>query len=129
MKASTDIAGAATPMLDHIKIAIAALLLVAGLAGFYYFSTLPLVARVGMVLAGIAAGVAVGWFSAPGQQLAEFAREAIAEVKKMVWPTRKESFQTAAAVFGFVVLMALFLWIVDKGLEVALYDFILGWKK
>ena len=68
-----------------------------------------------MVLAGIAAGVAVGWFSAPGQHLAEFAREAFAEVKKMVWPTRKESFQTAAAVFGFVVLMALFLWIVDKG--------------
>jgi preprotein translocase subunit SecE len=47
----------------------------------------------------------------------------------MVWPTRKESFQTAAAVFGFVVLMALFLWIVDKGLEVVLYDLILGWKK
>jgi len=129
MKASTDIAGAATPMLDHIKIAIAALLLVAGLAGFYYFSTLPLVARVGMVLAGIAAGVAVGWFSAPGQQLAAFARDAIAEVKKMVWPTRKESFQTAAAVFGFVVLMALFLWIVDKGLEVVLYDLVLGWKR
>ncbi len=129
MKASTDIAGAATPMLDHIKIAIAALLVVTGLAGFYYFSNLPLVARVGMVLAGFAAGVAVGWFSVPGQQLAAFSRDAIAEVKKMVWPTRKESFQTAAAVFGFVVLMALFLWIVDKGLEVVLYDLILRWKK
>jgi preprotein translocase subunit SecE len=129
MKASTDIAGSVTPMLDHIKIALAALLVVAGLAGFYYFGSLPLVARVGMVLAGIAAGVTVGWFSAPGQQLAEFAREAIAEVKKMVWPTRKESFQTAAAVFGFVVLMALFLWVVDKGLEVVLYDFVLGWRK
>jgi preprotein translocase subunit SecE len=129
MKASTDVAASATPMVDHIKIAIAALLLVAGLAGFYYFSNMPLVARVGMVLAGIAAGVAVGWFSAPGQQLAAFSREAIAEVKKMVWPTRKESFQTAAAVFGFVVLMALFLWIVDKGLEFALYDLVLGWKK
>lgn len=129
MKASTDIAASATPMVDHIKIAIAALLLMAGLAGFYYFSTMPLVARVGMVLAGIAAGIAVGWFSAPGQQLAAFAREAIAEVKKMVWPTRKESFQTAAAVFGFVFLMALFLWLVDKGLEFALYDLVLGWKK
>lgn len=129
MKASTDIAGAATPMLDHIKIAIAALLVVAGLAGFYYFSSLPLVARVGMVLAGLAAGIGVGWFSAPGQQFAAFARDATAEVKKMVWPTRKESFQTAAAVFGFVVVMALFLWIVDKGLEVVLYDFVLGWKK
>ncbi len=116
-------------MADKLKITIAGLLVVAGLAAFYYFSTAPLVARVLMVLAGIAAGVAVGWVSAPGRQLAEFARESIAEVKKMVWPTRKESFQTAAAVFGFVLVMAVFLWIVDKGLEVALYDLILGWKK
>jgi preprotein translocase subunit SecE len=46
----------------------------------------------------------------------------------VVWPTRKESFQTAAAVFGFVVIMAVFLWAVDKGLELALYSLILDWK-
>src|SRR5262245_19243752 len=116
-------------MVDRIKIVIAGLLLVTGIAAFYYFSTLPLVARVGMVLLGVAAGVAVGWFSEPGRQLIDFARESRNEVAKMVWPTRKESFQIAAAVFGFVVLMALFLWIVDKVLEVALYDLILGWKR
>jgi preprotein translocase subunit SecE len=116
-------------MADKLKIVVAALLVVAGLFGFYWFSTQPTVLRVLMVLGGIAAGVAVGWFSAPGQQLAAFTRESIAEVKKMVWPTRKESFQTAAAVFGFVVVMALFLWIVDKGLEWAMYDLVLGWRK
>jgi preprotein translocase subunit SecE len=116
-------------MVDHIKIAVAGLLLLAGLVGFYYFSALPLVARVAMVLAGIAAGIAVGWFSEPGRQLLAFAKESIAEVKKMVWPTRKESLQIAGAVFAFVVLMALFLWIVDKGVEFALYDLILGWKR
>jgi len=116
-------------MVDHLKLAVAGLLLVAGLFGFYYFPTLPLVARVGMVLAGIAAGIGVGWFSAPGREFLAFAREAVAEVKKMVWPTRKESFQIAGAVFAFVVLMALFLWIVDKGVEFALYDLILGWKR
>jgi preprotein translocase subunit SecE len=116
-------------MVDHIKITVAGLLVLAGLVGFYYFPALPLVARVGMVLAGIAAGIAVGWFSAPGRQFLAFARESIAEVKKMAWPTRKESLQIAAAVFAFVVLMALFLWIVDKGVEFALYDLILGWKR
>jgi preprotein translocase subunit SecE len=116
-------------MADKLKIALAALLVVAGLVGFYWFSSQPAVLRVLMVLGGIAAGVAVGWFSAPGQELVAFTRDAINEVKKMVWPTRKESFQTAAAVFGFVVVMALFLWIVDKGLEWAMYDLILGWKK
>ncbi len=116
-------------MADKLKIALAALLVVAGLAAFYVFSSQPLVVRVLMVLGGFAAGIAVGWFSAPGQELAGFARDSINEVKKMVWPTRKESLQTAAAVFGFVVVMALFLWIVDKGLEWAMYDLILGWKK
>jgi preprotein translocase subunit SecE len=116
-------------MLDRIKIAFAGLLVLAGLVGFYYFQALPLVARVGMVLAGIAAGIVVGWFSAPGRELIAFAKDSIAEVKKMVWPTRKESFQIAGAVFAFVVLMALFLWLVDKGVEFALYDLILGWKR
>jgi len=116
-------------MADKLKIVVAVLLLVAGLAGFYFFSTQPLVLRVLMVLAGIGLGVALGWFSAPGQQFAGFTRESIAEVKKMVWPTRKESFQTAAAVFGFVFVMALFLWIVDKGLGWAMYDLVLGWRK
>jgi preprotein translocase subunit SecE len=46
-----------------------------------------------------------------------------------VWPTRKESMQTALAVFGFVVAMAVFLWITDKGLEYLIYDLLLGVKK
>ena len=124
----TDIGASGSILVDRIKIVVAALLLVAGLVGFYYFSTLPLVARVGMVLAGIAAGVAIGWFSEPGRQLAEFAKESIAEVRKMVWPTRKESFQIAGLVFAFVVVMAVFLWVVDKGVEFVLYDLILGWR-
>jgi preprotein translocase subunit SecE len=116
-------------MFDRVKIVVAGLLVVAGLVGFYYFSALPLVARVVMVLVGIGAGIGVGLLSEPGRRFAEFARESVSEVKKMVWPTRKESFQIAAAVFGFVVLMAVFLWAVDKVLEFTLYDLILGWKK
>jgi preprotein translocase subunit SecE len=124
----TDIGASNSLIMDRFKIIVAAALLIAGVAGFYYFSTLPTVARVGMVLVGIAAAVAVGWFSAPGRQFAAFARDAIDEVKKMVWPTRKESFQIAAVVFAFVVVMAAFLWIVDKGIQLVLYDLILGWR-
>jgi len=67
--------------------------------------------------------------SVQGQQFVAFAREAVGEVKKVVWPTRKETMQTTAAVFAFVVVMALFLWVSDKTLEWVLYDLILGWKK
>jgi preprotein translocase subunit SecE len=60
--------------------------------------------------------------------LLAFIRESNEERRKVVWPTGKESFQTAAAVFAFVVVMALFLWMVDKLLEWGLYDLLLGWK-
>jgi preprotein translocase subunit SecE len=58
-----------------------------------------------------------------------FGRDAWREVKKVVWPTRKEAIQMTAYVFAFVVVMALFLWLTDKTLEWVFYDLILGWKK
>jgi preprotein translocase subunit SecE len=116
-------------MTDKIKVAVAVLLLVAGIAGFYYLSESPMVLRVASVLAGIAAASAVGWWTEPGKQFFVFAQEAVVETKKVVWPTRKESLQTAAAVFGFVVVMAVFLWITDKSLEYLIYDLLLGVKK
>ena len=88
-----------------------------------------LVLRVLAVMAGVAAAAVVAWTSAPGRQFVVFAAESVAEVKKVVWPTRKETMQTTAAVFAFVVVMAVFLWISDKTLEWLLYDLVLGWKK
>ncbi len=116
-------------MADKIKLAAAMLLVVAGVAGFYFLSMSATVLRVASVLAGVAAGAVLAWFTEPGQRFFAFAREAVTETKKVVWPSRKESFQTAAAVFAFVVVMAVFLWISDKSLEYVLYDLILGWKK
>jgi len=116
-------------MADKIKLVVAALLLVAGIAGFYYFGDSAMIVRLAAIAAGAGAGVAVAWFTAPGQQFLAFAGDAATEVKKVVWPSRKESLQTAGIVFAFVVVMAAFLWVSDKTLEFLLYDLILGWKK
>ena len=115
-------------MADKLKFALALALLVAGVVGFYLLSEQALVLRVLSVLAGVAAGVAVAWFSEPGRRFVGFAREAITETKKVVWPSRKETVQTTGLVFAFVVVMALFLWLTDKSLEWILYDLVLGWK-
>ena len=115
---------------DIAKLALAAALVVAGIAAYYWLGqdTL-LVLRILAILAGLAAGAAVAYFSAPGREFMAFAGEAVAEVKKVVWPSRKETMQTTAAVFAFVVVMAVFLWLSDKTLEWVLYELILGWKK
>jgi preprotein translocase subunit SecE len=61
--------------------------------------------------------------------LIAFGRDAAREVRKVVWPTRKEAIQMTGYVFAFVVVMALFLWLTDKTLEWVLYDLVLGWKR
>ena len=116
-------------MTDKIKLVAAVLLVGLGIWGYYWLGDSALVLRILAVIAGILAAAAVAWWSEPGKQFAVFAGEAVEEVKKVVWPTRKETMQTTAAVFAFVVVMAVFLWLTDKTLEWALYDLILGWKK
>ena len=114
---------------DIVKLVIAAAMVVAGIAGYYLLAANSIVLRLLAVVAGIVAGIVAAWTTASGQQFLAFAREALVEVRKVVWPTRKETIQTTAAVFAFVVVMAVFLWVSDKTLEWVLYDIILGWKK
>jgi preprotein translocase subunit SecE len=116
-------------MIDKVKLGIAVVLVALGLAGYYWLGESALVLRILAVVAGLLAGAAVAWFSAPGREFALFAGESLGEVKKVVWPTRKETMQTTAAVFAFVVVMAVFLWLSDKTLEWVLYELVLGWKK
>jgi preprotein translocase subunit SecE len=103
-------------VVEGAKAALAALLLVAGVAGFYYLSDKPMIARVGAVLAGMVAAALLFLMTEWGRQFKTYAQESVEETRKVVWPTRKETLQTTAIVFVFVVIMALFLWLVDGSL-------------
>jgi preprotein translocase subunit SecE len=102
--------------MDKIKIALAVGCVVAGVFGYYYFSNTALVLRFLMVVAGLLAGAGVAWTSQPGKTFFVFAQESWAEAGRVSWPTRKETVQTTAIVFAFVVVMALFLFAVDSTL-------------
>jgi preprotein translocase subunit SecE len=114
---------------DKAKVGIAVALVIAALAGFYLLSKQGQVAQWGVLLVGVIAAVVVFFTSEWGRELVGFGQDSWKEVKKVVWPTRKEAIQMTAYVFGFVVIMALFLWLTDKTLEWLFYDVILGWKK
>jgi preprotein translocase subunit SecE len=113
---------------DKAKLAVSALLLVGGIVAFYYLTPQDLWVRVVAMLALMAAAVVTFFTAEPGKQLLGFARDAVRETKKVVWPTRKEATQMTGYVFAFVVVMALFLWLTDKTLEWVLYDLVLGWR-
>jgi preprotein translocase subunit SecE len=113
---------------DKAKLGAAIALVIAALVGFYLLGRQGAVAQWGALVVGLAAAFAVFMSSESGKELAAFGRDAWKEVKKVVWPTRKEAIQMTAYVFGFVVIMALFLFLTDKTLEWVVYDLLLGWK-
>lgn len=114
---------------DKAKLAAVAVLVLASVAAFYLLGKQGAIVQWGALLVGLSAAVVVFLISESGRQFLAFANDAWREVKKVVWPTRKESMQMTAYVFVFVVVMALFLWLTDKTLEWVFYDLILGWRK
>ena len=114
---------------DKAKVAIAIALVLAALGGFYFLGKQGPVAQWSALLLGLTAALVAFFSSETGRQLIAFGRDAWREVRKVVWPARKEAIQITAYVFGFVLIMALFLWLTDKTLEWVFYDLILGWKK
>jgi preprotein translocase subunit SecE len=103
-------------MVDKIKLTLAVALVIAGVWGYYHFSDLAVVLRVLMVLGGLVGAVIVARFTEPGRDLFAFSQEAWQEAGKVSWPTRKETIQTTAVVFAFVVIMALVLFAIDSSL-------------
>ena len=105
--------------MDKIKLGFALLLLISGIAGFYYLRDSAMVIRVVAVLAGFVMAAVTVAFTAQGKQVFAFSRESADETRKVVWPSRKETVQTTGIVFAFVLVMAIFLWMVDAGLLLA----------
>lgn len=113
---------------DKAKLAASVALVIGGLAAFYVLGKQGQLAQWGALLVGLVAAVVVFLSSEPGKALLAFGRDTLREVKKVVWPARKEAIQMTVYVFVFVLVMALFLWLTDKTLEWLLYDLVLGWK-
>jgi len=74
------------------------------------------VVRLGIVLLGVGIGLALGWTTQIGKDFVTYCQDSITETKKVVWPSRKETFQTTGIVVLFVLIMAVFLWVVDASL-------------
>jgi len=102
---------------DKLRVGLAVSLVVLSLAAFYMLTKQGVWVQWAALLVGLAAAVVVFLTSESGKQLVAFGRDAVREVKKVVWPERKEAIQITAYVFVFVFAMALFLWLTDKTLE------------
>lgn len=114
---------------DKAKVAGSLVLVLAAFVVYYLLSKQGgLVQWIGL-LACLGAAAGVFFTSDAGKRLVAFGRDAYREAGKVVWPERKEAIQMTMYVFGFVLVMAIFLWFTDKTIEWVFYDLILGWRK
>src|ERR1700741_4110246 len=107
---------------DKFKVVLAVVVLVAGVVGFFYLAGQPTLVRAAALVVGLVISAGIAYTSTTGREFINFAQKAIRETKKVGWPTRKEATQITLIVFGFVLVMAVFLWGTDKLLEFLLYD-------
>jgi len=114
MNANTETSGPSA--LDVIKTVLAAALLIGGIVAYYLFPEASIALRAAGVVLGIALGIVVFATTERGRELWSFIQSSRVELRKVIWPTRPETIQTTIAVIIFALIMALFFWVLDKGL-------------
>ena len=113
----------AKPVESKSGVALMAVAIVIALSGVFAFALLadqPTLVRVGVLLGCILVGAVIGWFSAPGKEFAAYCKASYEELRRVVWPTRKETVNTTGIVCAFVVVVAFFLFLVDSIIDLAL---------
>jgi len=98
---------------DVARLGMAVVLVFAGIVAFYTFDSAPLWERWLAVVAGLALGFAVVATSAYGKAVYQFVLDSRVELRKIVWPSRRETGMTTLVVFAFVIIGGAFFWIVD----------------
>ena len=113
---------------DIGKLALASIVLIAGIVGFYYFSdnpSVPSFARVIGVIAAVAAALAIGAFTVPGRKLRGFIAESQFELRKVVWPSRDETLKTTGIIIVVVIILSLLMGLIDWLLKTVVLDWLL----
>jgi preprotein translocase subunit SecE len=98
---------------DTVKYFLAALIVAAGLFGFYWFSSWPGTLRGALMAVSWAAALGVFAFTARGRAVGEFLSEARFELRKVVWPSRQETVRSTGVIGLVVVIISLILGLID----------------
>ena len=87
--------------------------LLTGVVLFYYFSEIRLFYRVLGMLTVIGISILVLYQTDFGKTAYSYIIDSKVELKKVTWPTKQETTQTALGVIVIVVIIGLILWLLD----------------
>ena len=108
--------------LDVVIVTLAVVIAAAAVFAFTFLTEQTLGIRLGALIGGLVLAAIVAAFSPSGKRFIAFCREAWDELRRVVWPTRKETVNTTGIVMAFVVAVSFYLFIVDQLIEFGLYD-------
>ncbi len=108
--------------LDAVVLTLAIILAIAGVLAFTFLSEESLAVRLAALFGGLILACVVGYFSPTGKSFIGYCRSSYDELRRVVWPTRKETINTTGIVMAFVVAVAFYLFVVDMFVEWGLYD-------
>jgi len=112
MNAKLERTAPATPA-DIAKYTLSAVIIVAGLVGFYWFAELPSAVRGAMIGVALAAAGVVFALTERGRASIEFLSESRFELRKVVWPTREDTIRSTGLIMVVVVIVSLLLGFID----------------
>ena len=115
-------------LVSKLLVPLAGTLAFASIISFQVYAEEGMIFRVALLCIGLGISLTLLFLSPTGRNFIIYFKDSIQEVKRVVWPTKKETFQTVVMVFLFVLFSAIFLWLADKFFEWVLYSMVLGWK-
>jgi len=113
---------------NRIKLALAVLVVAAGIVGFSMLENQGTLARLGVFIASLVVAFGIVWFSDTGRRTVGYLRDSTTELRRVVWPSRQEATRMTGIVFVFVAIMSIILWLFDKILAWVIYGLFLGWN-
>ena len=105
-------------MADKIKTVIALAIVIASFYFYYSQAELSILYRVLAVVGAVVVAFIIWAKTEQGTATISFIRASIVEMKKVVWPNKKETTQTTITVGIMVVIVGIILWTFDQ---------IIGW--
>ena len=118
---STQEVETASSKSDLVLVTLAALCALGGVVAFALLSEQALAVRLG----GLVLALIIAWLSPSGKRFLAYGQQSYEELRRVVWPTRKETLNTTGLVMAFVVIIAFFLFFCDMIIEWGLYDVLL----
>ena len=115
-------------LVSRLLVPLSGTLALLSVVSFQIYAEEGVIFRALLLSSGLLGSLALLFISPAGKNFIVYFRDSIQEAKRVVWPTKKETFQTVVMVFLFVLFSAIFLWLADKFFEWILYSIVLGWK-